>query len=65
MSLHSSIIQQLLKTPMSLADLQIATQVSLPTLNRAVRALSEAKWIGIVGQAEANRWSTGDVVWYR
>ena len=54
MSLHSSIIRHLLKTPMSLADLQIATQVSLPTLNRAVRALSEAKWISVVGQAEAN-----------
>jgi len=54
MSLHRSILRNLLKTPMSLADLHIATQVSLPTLNRAMRILTESHWIRVVGQAEAN-----------
>lgn len=54
MSLHHSIIRHLLTTPMSLADLQLATQVSLPTLRRAVQELSDAHWIRVVGQAEAN-----------
>jgi len=54
MVLHRTIIRHLLKTPLSIADLQIATQVSLPTLNKAVRVLSEAQWIRVVGQAEAN-----------
>jgi len=54
MVLHRTIIRHLLKAPMSLADLQLATQVSLPTLNKAVRALSDAQWIRVVGQAEAN-----------
>ncbi|MEZ4555504.1 MAG: hypothetical protein R2854_03470 [Caldilineaceae bacterium] len=39
---------------MSLADLQQATQVSLPTLRRAVQDLTDARWIRVVGQAEAN-----------
>lgn len=54
MSLQHSIIRHLLTTPMSLADLQLATQVSLPTLRRAVQELSDAHWIRVVGQAEAN-----------
>ena len=54
MSLHQIIVRNLLKYPMSLADLQIATQVSLPTLNRAIKLLSKFHWIRIVGQAEAN-----------
>jgi len=53
-SLQQTIVRNLLKFPMSLADMQIATQVSLPTLNRAIKALSESHWIHIVGQAEAN-----------
>lgn len=39
---------------MSLADLQLATQVSLPTLRRSVQDLTDARWIRVVGQAEAN-----------
>ena len=54
MSLQQTIVRNLLTSPMSLADLQIATQVSLPTLNRAIKALSETQWIQTVGQAEAN-----------
>ncbi len=54
MSLHQSVIRQLLTAPTSLADLQAVTQVSLPTLRKAVQELSEAQWIRVVGQAEAN-----------
>lgn len=55
MSLQFSIVRRLLTgTPMSLADLQLATQVSLPTLRRAVQELTEARWVRVVGQAEAN-----------
>jgi predicted NBD/HSP70 family sugar kinase len=54
MPLHQSILRQLLTAPASLADLQAATQVSLPTLRKAVQELSEAHWIRVVGQAEAN-----------
>ncbi len=54
MSLHRSIIRHVLSAPMSLADLQAATQVSLPTLRRAVQELTDARWIHVVGQAEAN-----------
>ncbi|MBI1299086.1 ROK family protein [bacterium] len=54
MSLQRSILRTVLNTPMSLADLQQATQVSLPTLRRAVQDLSDAQWIRVVGQAEAN-----------
>ena len=54
MSLSNAILRQLLSAPMSLADLQLATQVSLPTLRRAVQELTEGRWIRIVGQAETN-----------
>lgn len=54
MSLQRTIVRLLLNSPMSLADLQLATQVSLPTLRRAVQELTDASWIRIVGQAEAN-----------
>ncbi len=54
MPLQSEIIQQLLKRPMSLADLAHSTTASLPTIRRAVQALTEARWIEIIGQAEAN-----------
>lgn len=54
MSLHRTILWHLLNSPMSLAELQSVTQVSLPTLNRAVRSLLNTHWIRNVGQAEAN-----------
>lgn len=54
MTLKQAIVRHLLNTQMSLADLQNATQVSLPTLRRAVQELADARWIRIVGQAEAN-----------
>lgn len=54
MTLHQSIVRQLLSVPTSLADLQAVTEVSLPTLRKAVQELSEAGWIRVVGQAEAN-----------
>jgi predicted NBD/HSP70 family sugar kinase len=54
MSLQRVIVKNLLAAPLSLADLQLATQVSLPTLRRAVQGLTDARWIRIVGQAEAN-----------
>lgn len=54
MALQHSIIRLLLGAHLSLADLQSATQVSLPTLRRAVQELADARWIRVVGQAEAN-----------
>lgn len=54
MSLQRAIIKHLLNGPTSLADLQLATQVSLPTLRRAVQELTDARWVRVVGQAEAN-----------
>jgi predicted NBD/HSP70 family sugar kinase len=54
MTLLSSIILNLKKKPMSLADIQQFTDTSLPTVRRAVQALSNSRWIRIVGQAEAN-----------
>ncbi|MCI0476697.1 MAG: ROK family protein [Anaerolineales bacterium] len=39
---------------MSLADLHAVTPVSLPTLRKAVQSLLDARWIRVVGQAEAN-----------
>lgn len=53
MALSPLIIKTLQKTPMSLADLQTTTQVSLPTLRKAVQELSENHWVRIQGQAEA------------
>lgn len=54
MSLHRAIIRNLLTGPLALADLQAAGQVSLPTLRRAVQELTDAQWIRVVGQAQAN-----------
>ena len=54
MSLHRAIIRNLLTGPLALADLQTAGQVSLPTLRRAVQELTDAQWIRVVGQAQAN-----------
>ncbi|MBK8019915.1 MAG: winged helix-turn-helix transcriptional regulator [Chloroflexi bacterium] len=51
---HTDILKILRTRPMSLADLQQATQVSLPTLRKAVQDLVDAQWIRIVGQAGAN-----------
>ncbi len=39
---------------MTLAGLQAAAQVSLPTLRKAVQELTDSRWIQIVGQADAN-----------
>lgn len=54
MSTHRFIIRHLLNAPMALADLQAASQVSLPTLRKVVQELTDARWIRVVGQAEAN-----------
>lgn len=54
MSLHRSIIKTLLTSPASIADLQTITQVSLPTLRKAIQELTDARWIRVVGQSEAN-----------
>lgn len=54
MSLQSSIIQNLLQAPMSLADIQQFSNASLPTVRRAVQILTESQWINVTGQAEAN-----------
>ncbi len=54
MSLHSTILKQMRQHPTSLAKLQSITQVSLPTLRKAVQDLSDTQWIRVVGQAEAN-----------
>ena len=52
--LHRSIVRLLTHAPMSLADMQAATAVSLPTLRKAVQDLIDSRWIRVVGQAEAN-----------
>lgn len=54
MLLHSTIIKSLQSNPFSLADLQPVTQVSLPTLRKAVQELTDHRWIRVTGQAEAN-----------
>lgn len=51
---HTTIIRHLRQGPMSLADLQPVTQVSLPTLRKAVQELINAQWINVAGQAETN-----------
>ncbi|MCB9456823.1 MAG: ROK family protein [Anaerolineaceae bacterium] len=52
--LHRSIVRLLAQSPLSLADMQVATAVSLPTLRKAVQDLIDSRWIRVVGQAEAN-----------
>ncbi|QPC84033.1 ROK family protein [Phototrophicus methaneseepsis] len=52
MQTHTSIIKSLSNTPMSLADLLNKTEVSLPTLRKAVQELTEKNWVQVVGQAE-------------
>ncbi len=54
MSLRGSIIRQLVIAPATLADLQLVSHVSLPTLRKAIQELIDSRWIRIVGQAETN-----------
>lgn len=54
MLLHTTIIKILQANSLSLADLHPNTQVSLPTLRKAIQELSDSRWICVVGQAEAN-----------
>lgn len=54
MQLRKAIITHLLKSPMSLAEIQSITKASLPTVRRAVQGLTESHWISLSGQAEAN-----------
>jgi len=54
MTTHSTIVKVLLQEPAPLSGLQAAAQVSLPTLRKAVQELLDARWIRVVGQAEAN-----------
>lgn len=54
-NLKSVIVDRVRQTPCSLSDLQSETQMSLPTIRRAIRELEDAKWIHRV----ARRPSTG------
>jgi predicted NBD/HSP70 family sugar kinase len=54
MSLRPQILKSLLHQPASIADLRDHTQVSLPTLRKAIQELTEESWIQVVGQAETN-----------
>ena len=54
MYLHTSIIRNIQTQHLSLAELQPLTQVSLPTLRKAVQELTESRWIRVVGRSEAN-----------
>jgi len=54
MSLRGSIIRQLVIAPATLADLQLVSHVSLPTLRKAIQELIDTRWIRVVGQAETN-----------
>lgn len=54
MLLHTIITKNLQARPMSLAELHPMTNVSLPTLRKAIQELTDSHWIRIVGQAEAN-----------
>lgn len=49
--LKGRIVNYLIGRPMTLAELQNATRVSLPTLRRSVQALLETGWIHPVGQS--------------
>jgi N-acetylglucosamine repressor len=52
MTLLHSIIKNIINIPMSLAEIQSATQASLPTVRRAVKELTENHWLRVIGQAE-------------
>lgn len=53
MNTHATIIKLLSKKAMSLAALREATNLSMPTLRRAIDELSNARWIRAVGQSSA------------
>lgn len=53
MYIHYNIVKNLINRPMSLAEIQSLTEASLPTVRRAVQTLSDAKWVRVVGLAEA------------
>lgn len=52
MSIYTNILNNIIDVPLSLADLQSMTEVSLPTLRKAVQELSESQWIRVIGQSE-------------
>lgn len=52
MSIYTNILNNIIEVPLSLADLQMTTGVSLPTLRKAVQELSDSQWIRVVGQSE-------------
>lgn len=54
-TLASTIIEILTHGPSSLATLQASTQVSMPTLRRAVQSLLEEKWLSIAEGTTATR----------
>lgn len=54
MTLHQSIIKTLRNGSLPVSDLQSSTQVSLPTLRKALQELADARWVRVVGQSEAN-----------
>lgn len=54
MSLRPQILKALLRQQLSIADLRASTQVSLPTLRKAIQELTEEHWIRVVGQADTN-----------
>jgi predicted NBD/HSP70 family sugar kinase len=54
MSTYTTILKHLANNPLSLADLLPQTDVSLPTLRKAVQELTDNRWICVVGQAETN-----------
>lgn len=53
MYIHYNIVKNLINSPKTLAEIQTLTEASLPTVRRAVQTLSDAGWVRIVGQAEA------------
>ena len=53
--LSNTIIELLSRNELSLADLQLQTRVSMPTLRRAVQELVDHDWIAMVGQSTTPR----------
>lgn len=54
MNPHTTILKHLHTAAMSLSDLQAVTQVSLPTLRKAMQELTDTRWIRVVGQMDSN-----------
>lgn len=52
MSIYTTILNNIIDVPLSLADLQSSTDVSLPTLRKAVQELTDGRWIRVIGQSE-------------